>query len=592
MRTQLILFTIAAVIFNQNFSQAQTQNSISLSNYTVQPALKNSEIGLISVDHLKDFNLKLTGKNSDLFQLKGHKLLLSEKGAKYFLKSDRASLTLTLINKKENHLKKKFIILKNVFHCNPIIAHRGAWKNTNVPQNSIASLKAAIKLGAAGSEFDIRMTADEVLVINHDPEYYGMPIEKTKYVDLSKKFLTNGEPIPTLENYLRVGMGQQKTKLIAEIKPSLISKERSSLVAEKVIAMVNRLQAQAWMIYISFDYDILKTILKLQPFSPTQYLNGNMSAEQLKTNGIQGASYYFTIFLKDDQWIEKAHEQNRIVNAWTVNDPSIMDYLLARNIDFITTDQPEKLLEIITMAPNNKSTLLWSEEFNYIGLPDSTKWSYDVGGHGWGNNEWQYYTKSDTANAKVKNGVLQITARKEPKENKEYTSARLVTKNKVDFKYGRIDIRARLPKGRGTWPAIWMLGKSHPQTGWPLCGEIDIMEYVGFEPDSVFGTIHTQAYNHMQNTQKGKKTFIEKPYDNFHIYTLNWTPEKLEFMVDGKIYNKILNEHKTKAEWPFDDPFYLILNIAIGGNLGGKHGVDEMIFPATMEIDYIRLFKN
>lgn len=239
---------------------------------------------------------------------------------------------------------------------------------------------------------------------------------------------------------------------------------------------------------------------------------------------------------------------------------------------------------------NNEWKLSWSEEFNYNGLPDSTKWTYDTGGHGWGNNELQYYTYADIDNAQVSEGTLKIRAIKENRENNEFTSARLVTKGKVDFTYGKIEIRAKLPPGRGLWPAIWMLGNNAGKTPWPDCGEIDIMEHVGFEKDSIFGTIHTKAYNHIIGTQKGKKIFIADPYETFHTYTLEWTPERMDFLLDGTLYNHIENEHKTKAEWPFDDPFYLLVNIAVGGNLGGQKGVDTTVFPGVMEIDYIRAY--
>jgi len=355
--------------------------------------------------------------------------------------------------------------------------------------------------------------------------------------------------------------------------------------------MVDRLQAQAWMVYICFDYDILKRILKSDPFAHTQYLKGEISPEQLKADGVQGADYHYGVYQQDEKWIEKAHELNTIVNAWTVNDPLLMDCLIAHNIDLITTDEPEILLDLLSKR-SDKKTLLWGDEFNYTGLPDSTKWGYDVGGHGWGNNEQQFYTRADTANAYVSDGTLHITARKQAKENKDYTSARLVTKGKADFKYGKIEMRVRLPKGRGTWPAIWMLGKNISVVDWPMCGEIDIAEHVGFAPDSVFGTVHTQAYNHTLNTQKGKRAFIENPYGEFHVYAIDWSPEKISFWLDGKAYYQFLNEHKTKNEWPFDDPFYLIINIAVGGTLGGKHGVDETVFPAVMDVDYVRVFKN
>src|SRR4051812_32607463 len=165
----------------------------------------------------------------------------------------------------------------------------------------------------------------------------------------------------------------------------------------------------------------------------------------------------------------------------------------------------------IETTNNREWKLSWSEEFNYTGLPDSTKWGYDTGGNGWGNNELQFYTKS-ISNAEVSNGTLKLRAIHETKNNREYTSARLVTKGKADFTYGRIEIRAKLPAGRGLWPAIWMLGCNAGKVNWPECGEIDIMEHVGFEKDSVMATIHTKAYNHILGTQKGKKSFIEDPY--------------------------------------------------------------------------------
>jgi beta-glucanase (GH16 family) len=235
--------------------------------------------------------------------------------------------------------------------------------------------------------------------------------------------------------------------------------------------------------------------------------------------------------------------------------------------------------------------LHWQDEFNYEGLPDSTKWDYDTGGHGWGNNELQYYTRADTNNAKVSRGSLWVITKKEPRESNAYTSARLVTRGKADFTYGKIEIRAKLPRGRGLWPAVWMLGSNIQKVGWPMSGEIDIMEHVGFEKDSVFGTIHSKAYNHVINTHKGKKTFIRDPYTEFHLFTLQWTPERMEFLLDDVVYNHFDNEHKTAAEWPFDEPFYLLINLAVGGNLGGQKGVDETVFPAALEVDYVRVYK-
>ena len=472
-----------------------------------------------------------------------------------------------------------------------IIAHRGAWKANSLPQNSIASLKNAIKLGFFGSEFDVRMTKDEVLVINHDPHFEGMDIENTIFNDLRKVNLKNGEKLPTLKEYLKAGKKQNKTMLITEIKPSPAGKERSLLLAEKTVKMIEKLKMQKKVVYISFDYDILKKVHELSPNAHTQYLNGGISPQQIQADGLTGVDYHFSIFQNDEDWLQNAHKQGISTNAWTVNDPEIMNYLMARNIQFITTDEPEKATQIAEIWKLKAKKLVWSDEFNYTGLPKNTKWNYDLGGHGWGNNELQFYTANDTSTAFVKNNVLTIKANKKVHENKNYTSARLVTRGLASWKYGRVEVRAKLPKGRGTWPAIWMLADDIETVGWPKAGEIDIMEHVGYDPDTLVGTVHTQTYNHVKGTQKSKKIFFENPYTQFHTYAMEWDSEKMDFIYDDKVYFTIKNEHKTDNEWPFDKPYHLILNLAIGGNWGGAKGIDPNIFPAKYEIDYVRIFQ-
>jgi Beta-glucanase/Beta-glucan synthetase len=140
------------------------------------------------------------------------------------------------------------------------------------------------------------------------------------------------------------------------------------------------------------------------------------------------------------------------------------------------------------------------------------------------------------------------------------------------------------------WPAIWMLGVNKTNVGWPESGEIDIMEHVGFNNDSIFGTVHTKAYNHMKNTQQGKSIFIDKPNNTYHTFAIEWSKDKIDFLLDNNVYNTFKNEHKTTAEWPFDQKFYLILNVAVGGMLGGRHGIDDAIFPQQMVVDYVRIF--
>ena len=169
--------------------------------------------------------------------------------------------------------------------------------------------------------------------------------------------------------------------------------------------------------------------------------------------------------------------------------------------------------------------LVWSDEFDYEGLPDDTKWGYDVGGHGWGNNELQYYTEGE--NAFVKDGHLVIEARKEQKEGMEYTSARLVTREKGDWLYGKIEVSAKLPAGLGTWPAIWMLSTDWEYGGWPASGEIDIMEHVGYDQNTIHASIHTQSYYHSINTQKTANKYVEGVCDGFHVYTVEWLPDKI-----------------------------------------------------------------
>lgn len=495
-----------------------------------------------------------------------------------------------------SHTAKNTIVFEN----NVVVAHRGAWKKNNLPENSIASLKHAIEIKCTGSEFDVRMTADEILVINHDNAYNKLSIEKTNYADLLAFKLSNGEKIPTLREYILAGLeNNTHTRLVCEIKPSDISKERGKAVAVKVVELVKELKAEQMVVYISFDYDILKAVLAKNPRAITQYLEGDQSPEVLKKDGIAGADYHFSVFQKQsgsyaEDWIASAQKNKIQLNAWTVNKVEDMDWLLANQFDFITTNEPELLMERIKKSPvSSNMKLTWSDEFNYKGLPDSAKWYFETKGnvYGWGNNELQHYTTAESGNAVVNDGILKIIAKKETILNKQYSSARLSTVNTASFKYGRIDVRAKLPAGKGTWPAIWMLGMNINTTKWPECGEIDIMEHVGYDKDSIFGTVHSESYNHMKGTQKGKAIFINNPYNAFHIYSLDWTSEKIDFLVDGVVFNSIQNEHLTTKEWPFDQPFYLILNLAIGGNWGGKYGVDDSIFPATMEVDYVRVFQ-
>jgi glycerophosphoryl diester phosphodiesterase len=233
-----------------------------------------------------------------------------------------------------------------VFAANKAVAHRGAFKKNGLPENSIASLKEAIRLGCTGSEFDVRMSADDSLLINHDPHYNKWDIEKTSYQELAAKKLSNGETLPTLRQYLLAGLeGNTQTRLVVEIKPSA-TKERGKQIAEKTVALIRGLKAEAMVVYISFDYDILKKVLELNPKASTQYLNGDVPPDGLKADGISGADYNLSVFKKNPHWIDSARQLNLILNAWTVNTEEDMKWLLERGFDFITTNEPELLLAI------------------------------------------------------------------------------------------------------------------------------------------------------------------------------------------------------------------------------------------------------
>lgn len=254
-------------------------------------------------------------------------------------------------------------------------------------------------------------------------------------------------------------------------------------------------------------------------------------------------------------------------------------------------------LSLSALAQQGSWQLVWADEFNYKGLPDSTKWIYDVGDGcpelcGWGNNELQYYTHKRLHNARVANGSLIIMARKEPFSGRAYTSARLLTRGKSSWTYGRIEVRAKLPSGKGTWPAIWMLPEQNSYGGWPSSGEIDIMEHVGHEPLRIYGTVHTEAFNHMIGTQKVDTIYVEDAEHRYHTYAIEWTPREIRWYVDDQRYNRFQHPGEGYEGWPFDQPFHLILNLAVGGNWGGAEGVREDIWPQKFFIDYVRVYQK
>jgi len=231
-----------------------------------------------------------------------------------------------------------------------------------------------------------------------------------------------------------------------------------------------------------------------------------------------------------------------------------------------------------------KLNLVWSDEFNTDGAPDPNKWGYDIGtgSGGWGNSELEYYTNR-TQNVFVQNGLLNIVALKENYNGSAYTSARLLTQGKYAFTYGRIDIRAKLPSGMGPWPAIWMLGSDISTTAWPACGEMDIMETNGNNSNKIYGTLHYPG--HSGANGNGNTTIISGATTAFHVYSLVWSATSVNILVDNQVYQTVVNS----SSLPFNQNFFILLNLAMGGTFGGT--VDPAFTSATMQIDYIRVYQ-
>ena len=234
-------------------------------------------------------------------------------------------------------------------------------------------------------------------------------------------------------------------------------------------------------------------------------------------------------------------------------------------------------------------TLVFSDEFDRPGALDAAKWGFELGYIR--NKEAQYYT-SRRENVRVEAGNLVIEARKEAYENFGYTSASINTLGRFEFLYGRVEVRAKLPTGNGSWPAIWMLGTNRAQVGWPACGEIDVMENVGFDPSRIHGTVHTAAYNHTLGTQKGGVATVSAPWEDYHVYAMEWYPDRIDIFVDGQKYFTFRNEGTGSRTWPFDKPHYLLINLAIGGSWGGQKGIDDSRFPMKYFVDYVRVYRG
>jgi beta-glucanase (GH16 family) len=239
----------------------------------------------------------------------------------------------------------------------------------------------------------------------------------------------------------------------------------------------------------------------------------------------------------------------------------------------------------------NFKTLVMADEFNTDGELDNSIWNYEIGTgqNGWGNNELQYYTDR-TENVNVENGYLLLTAKEENYNGSSYTSARLTTQGKLEQTYGRFEARIRLPYGKGLWPAFWLLGSDCETNIWPQCGEIDIMEYLGDNPNTIFGSVHGPGYSAGEAVTKDYVLENDRYDTGFHVFGIEWSPDYINYYVDDTLYQQI-TPADVPGEWVFDHPFYIILNVAVGGNFPGAPNA-ETVFPQTMLVDYVRVYQQ
>ena len=272
-----------------------------------------------------------------------------------------------------------------------------------------------------------------------------------------------------------------------------------------------------------------------------------------------GATQYEILSITDNRMVVRLVQANNVALAW---------YLI------FTTTPPSQGTPV-----TDYTNLVFSDEFNTDGAPDASKWAYDLGAGGWGNSEEQTYTNSAN-NVIVQGGSLKITAKK---EGSSYTSARLKSENKFEFTYGKIEIRAKLTTGAGTWPALWMLGQDYATNTWPGCGEIDIMEYKGSQPTTIYGTLHYPGRS--GGNGNGNSTSIVNAASEFHVYKSIWTPSSVKLYVDDVLFHTVAN---TSA-LPFNKDFFLIMNVAMGGTFGGA--IDSAFSQSSMEIDYVRVYQ-
>jgi glycerophosphoryl diester phosphodiesterase len=343
MKKSLMLLSIAMVFLCVKSRAQDTGGKIYLSSYTI--SAKNNTIGHVRLKTGQIKSLTIGGDHAAAFKMsRDHRL--SVQPQKLTGEVSWFDVVIT-VKTASTSFTDTFRIVKDDFIRNKVIAHRGAWKNTGATENSIAALEHAIKLGCEGSEFDVHMSADSLPMINHDPGIQGVSIAKTASRELLTMKLPNGELLPTLENYLKAGGNQNKTKLILEIKASELGKESSLALTRKVVSLVEKLRLQGWVDYISFDYDVCREVMKLAPYAKVAYLKGDKTPADLASDGFFGLDYHFSVLQKNPAWIQEARKNNLTINVWTVNERAMMEELLKQGVDFITTNEPELLLSLV-----------------------------------------------------------------------------------------------------------------------------------------------------------------------------------------------------------------------------------------------------
>lgn len=345
--TSLIFSSVFFLNVLSVHAQQERDGYLLLDDYSYTPQDKG--IGTIVVHRMdatgrENPRFVLRGPDADKFKIrKGNQLVLRRK----YAQSDEKWFEVAL-GTADGQLNANFRVVKDEFKTNGVIAHRGAWKNTGVPENSIASFLKAVELGCEGSEFDVHYTADSVVMLFHDRHKDGLVIEKTTYDELSEKPLSNGETAPDLQTFFEVATKQNTTRLVLEIKPSAVSKERGIALTDRIMRQVMEAGVQGWVDYISFGYDICQRILQWDPYAKVAYLNGEKAPSEVAADGLDGLDYNQKVFRDKPDWIQQAKDEGLSLNVWTVNNPDDMDWFLKQGFDFITTDEPELLLKKIT----------------------------------------------------------------------------------------------------------------------------------------------------------------------------------------------------------------------------------------------------